>query len=335
MIIKLIEILCVKTATNLFTIPAIFSLATLMFFTSVSNSSCTSPADKKVGDSAPKDSLEWAAPDEAQIPATPQGNLIKYGKELIAHTAIYLGPKGRIAALTNGMNCQNCHLDAGRQLYANSFATVAAAYPKFSPRSGLAESIERKINDCMERSLNGKKLDTASYEMKAMVAYIKWVGSDSSVQSKKAGGTLQPILLSRSANAKKGKTAYKAKCLSCHGNNGEGLPTADSGSYTYPPLWGDGSYNISAGIFRLTKLAGFIKANMPFGASYKKPQLTDEEAWDIAAFINDQPRKQTSFTTDWPDVSKKPVDYPFGPYTDSFTEVQHKYGPYQFMISNR
>jgi len=35
--------------------------------------------------------------------------LIIYGQELIVHTSRYLGPKGSVAKITNGMNCQNCH----------------------------------------------------------------------------------------------------------------------------------------------------------------------------------------------------------------------------------
>jgi thiosulfate dehydrogenase len=31
---------------------------------------------------------------------------------------------------------------------------------------------------------------------------------------------------------------------------------------------------------------------------------------------------------DWPDISKKPFDHPFGPYADNFPEKQHKFGPY-------
>jgi thiosulfate dehydrogenase len=68
---------------------------------------------------------------------------------------------------------------------------------------------------------------------------------------------------------------------------------------------------------------------MPFGAaSHAVPQLTDTEAWDVAAFINSRPRPQKTFTGDWPDISRKPFDHPFGPYTDSFSESQHKYGPF-------
>jgi len=41
--------------------------------------------------------------------------LVIYGEELIANTAKYLGPNGSVAQITNGMNCQNCHLNAGKK----------------------------------------------------------------------------------------------------------------------------------------------------------------------------------------------------------------------------
>jgi thiosulfate dehydrogenase len=69
---------------------------------------------------------------------------------------------------------------------------------------------------------------------------------------------------------------------------------------------------------------------MPFGeVEYHNPQLTNEEAWDVAAFVNSQPRPSKIFKEDWPDISKKPIDHPFGPFTDGFTEDQHKYGPFK------
>ena len=81
-------------------------------------------------------------------------------------------------------------------------------------------------------------------------------------------------------------------------------------------------------MFRLSKLASFIKHNMPFGATYMYPLLTNEEAWDIAAYINSQPHPKKMFAVDWPVLHTKPVDYPFGPYADNFSEKQHKYGPF-------
>ena len=40
---------------------------------------------------------------------------VKYGRELIAHTADFLGPNGSVKHISNGMNGQNCHLKAGMQ----------------------------------------------------------------------------------------------------------------------------------------------------------------------------------------------------------------------------
>jgi thiosulfate dehydrogenase len=81
-------------------------------------------------------------------------------------------------------------------------------------------------------------------------------------------------------------------------------------------------------MYRLSRLAGFVKNNMPFGTTHKNPKLSNEEAWDVAAYINSQPRSVKLFAYDWPNIGKKPVDHPFGPYTDTFSEIQHKYGPF-------
>ena len=102
--------------------------------------------------------------------------LVIYGEELIANTSKYLGPNGSVAHVTNGMNCQNCHLNAGRKTWGNNYGAVAANYPKFRDRSGSIETVYKRVTDCMERSLNGSALDSNSREIKAMIAYIKWVG---------------------------------------------------------------------------------------------------------------------------------------------------------------
>jgi len=68
---------------------------------------------------------------------------------------------------------------------------------------------------------------------------------------------------------------------------------------------------------------------------YHNPLLTNEEAWDVAAFVNSQPRPSKNFKEDWPDISKKPVDHPFGPFADGFGEEQHKYGPFKPIVEAR
>jgi thiosulfate dehydrogenase len=276
----------------------------------------------------------WQPPYEKTIPSGETGALIRYGRQLIVHTAEYLGPKGRVAQISNGLNCQNCHLDAGTRNYGNPFSAVASTYPKFRPRSGRIESIEFRINDCLMRSLNGRMpLDSQSYEMRAMVAYLKWVGSNVQRGVKPPGSGIEPLrFMTRAADTIKGKVIYLQKCQSCHGVDGQGKLVPDSGSYVNPPLWGTHSYNTGAGLYRLFQLATYVKHNMPFGATFSNPQLHTDEAWDVAAYINSQPRPVKEVPADWPDLSKKPVDYPFGPYTDTFSETHHKYGPYAVML---
>jgi thiosulfate dehydrogenase len=273
---------------------------------------------------------EWVPPDTNSIPSTDEGKLIRYGKNLIENTSYYLGPRGMVAAISNGMNCQNCHLNAGLKPFANCFSAVASIYPVYRARSGIVESIEFRINDCLKRSLNGQTIDSGSTEMRAMVAYLKWIGKNVPKGTKpKGANTEELVFIDRAADQIRGHTLYVAKCQLCHGKNGEGLMKADSTGYVYPPLWGSHSYNTAAGLFRLTRFAGFIKNSMPFGATHENPQLTDAEAWDLAAFVNSQPRPKKFFSQDWPQLSAKAIDYPYGPYADTFSEKQHKYGPFE------
>jgi thiosulfate dehydrogenase len=70
---------------------------------------------------------------------------------------------------------------------------------------------------------------------------------------------------------------------------------------------------------------------MPYlQTSHATPVLTDAQAWDVAAFVNAQPRPGYDQHNDWKgkDVEKKPFDCPVGPYADSFPQQQHKYGPF-------
>ncbi len=273
---------------------------------------------------------KWIAPDINLLGNSEKDLLIKYGKELISNTAFYFGSKGKISRTTNGMNCQNCHLGAGTKLFGNNYSAVAATYPKFRERSGTVENVMKRINDCFERSLNGNAIDTNSKEMIALKEYILWVGKDAIKDKKPEGaGIVDLNYLTRATNPKTGKNVYVLKCKTCHGKNGEGILNPNQIAFQYPPLWGRNSYNIGAGLFRISRFAGFVKDNMPFGASHANTQLTDEEAWDVAAFVNSQPRPQKDLSKDWPNITKKPVDHPFGPYADNFSETQHKYGPFK------
>ena len=271
----------------------------------------------------------WQGPDSSTMPVGRSGDLIRYGQDLIARTACYFGPAGSLSRKQNGMSCQNCHLKAGRQAWGNNFGGVASTYPKFKERRGAVESISQRISDCFQRSLNGEAPDSGSKEVRAMIAYMQWLGTGVPKGKKPAGSGIAVLpYLDRAADPAKGKLLYVLKCQGCHGLEGQGLKDKDGKNYVYPPLWGDHSYNTGASFFRLSRLAGFIRNNMPLGGDYRKEELSDKEAWDLSAFINSQPRPVRHFRQDWPDISLKPVDYPFGPFADGYPSRQHKFGPF-------
>lgn len=281
---------------------------------------------------SPEDTT-WKAPPLSEIYDNVELEKVSYGKELIMHTAYYLGPNGVVQQTSNGLNCQNCHLDAGTKTFGNNYASVASMYPKFRARSGSIESLHKRINDCFERSLNGAALDTNSKEMQSIVAYMQFLGSHVPKGKQVSGSGFKDMAyLQRAADPASGRIVYQTKCQSCHQENGEGVVAAHKREFSYPALWGNQSYNDGAGLYRMSNFAKFVKYNMPQGSDYEHPQLTDEEAWDVAAFVNSQPRPHYNISNDWPDISKKPVDHPFGPYVDPFTEQQHKYGPFKPII---
>jgi thiosulfate dehydrogenase len=310
--------------------PLLLGLVILIVILSQVLFSPTIVKDEVLVPAAASSADDWEAPDINSLPDDEHGRMIRYGHELISNTSLFFGPKGNIAALTNGMNCGNCHIDAGARSFGGSFSAVASLYPQFRNRSGKIESIEFRVNDCMMRSLNGKPIDSASNEMQAMVAYLKWIGKDVPKNKKPAGAGLEDLpFLDRAADPEKGKLVFMLKCTSCHGENGEGILNHDSSFYLYPPLWGPNSFNISAGLYRISRIASFVKNNMPYGlASHDSPKLTDEESWDVAAYIISQPRPEKFFSEDWPKIETKAIDYPYGPYADKFSEKQHKFGPF-------
>jgi thiosulfate dehydrogenase len=183
----------------------------------------------------------------------------------------------------------------------------------------------------MERSLNGTAVDSNSREFKAIYAYIKWLGQGVQKGEKPIGSGIEKLaFLDRAADPQKGQIVYTAQCQSCHGANGEGQLTLDELEYAYPPLWGKHSYNDGAGLYRISNFAGYVKNNMPYLlTAHESPKLTEEECWDVAAYVNSQTRPHKDQSKDWPKYDKKPLDFAFGPYADSFSETQHKYGPFK------
>jgi thiosulfate dehydrogenase len=211
----------------------------------------------------------------------------------------------------NQLNCASCHLNAGTVADGSPFVGVSAFFPSYAPRAGRIISLEDRINGCFRRSMNGKPLPVDSADMKAMVAYFDWMKGATKPEDKVPGRGVGKIDRTLKADPVNGKQIYAQQCAVCHGDNGEGLKRAD-GRMIYPPLWGEQSFNIGAGMARTYTAAAFVKRNMPIGFHGKFPLgqggLSDQEALDVAEYFSHQPRPDfPDKVKDWP-KDKKPDD---------------------------
>ena len=280
------------------------------------------------------DTVYYMDYDPEHLPSSPANDLVKLGYDVIRYTSRHLGPDQRDTTRSyagNRLACANCHLDAGTRPFAGPLIGVVKRFPQYRGREDKIGTISERINGCMERSMNGKPIPEASLEMQAMIAYMEWLGRYTPEDGKIGGqGFVKLAIPERAVNLENGRQLFLTHCISCHGSDGQGQKSPDGIGYTYPPLWGGDSYNNGAGMTRVLTAAEFIKANMPFGATYDKPVLTDEEAYDVAGYINQQQRPdKPNREADFPDLTKKPVSTPYGPYADPFTVAQHQLGPFQ------
>lgn len=276
--------------------------------------------------------------DTSQIPHNKYGEAVRYGRELMLHTTYYIGPNGINGKyLGNKMNCTNCHQDAGTKPFSFSLLTSFRNYPQYRAREGKVLSMAERINNCIMHPHLGKPLPLDSKEMIAILSYLKWL-SDSSKIDKDTKGlkNIEISFPSIAASSKRGEALYVMYCNRCHGPSGEGQMQYDSATYTYPPLWGSKAYQPGSSMHRIIKLAQWLVPNMPYDkATYEKPVLTSEEALDLAAFINDDEIHQRPFVKEfqYPHFEEKALDYDKGPFNDTFSVAQHKYGPFQPIIN--
>lgn len=286
-------------------------------------------------------STPWTPPEVSALPRDAQGDLIRQGRDLVMATYAFIGPDvtdGTKRYAGNNLACTNCHLGGGTKKFALPLFGIYNDFPAYSARTGGTISIEDRINSCMTRSMNGRAMPDDAPEMRALVAYVKFLATGVPDGEQLPGlGAGRMKELSRAADPARGGKVYARACQACHNTDGSGIPR-DRGApqlgYMMPPLWGAGSYNDGAGMARLITFANFVHFNMPHGSDYLNPQLTAEEAWDVAAYVLSQPRPhRAGLEKDFPDLLAKPVDAPYGPYADGFTEKQHKYGPFAPIVA--
>jgi thiosulfate dehydrogenase len=134
------------------------------------------------------------------------------------------------------------------------------------------------------RSQNGIRPPLGSNVSVAIATYITSLSAGEPIaqnEEKPLGPNHVPPLKlgARKPDQRAGAKLYAAKCADCHAVDGSGT---DDG----PPVWGNGSYNSGAGLSRIDKLASWLKVAMPLDDE----TLSDAEAQDIAAFVNNHPR---------------------------------------------
>jgi len=249
----------------------------------------------------------YSIPSDTAIFQHPDAEEILYGQRLLNETRRLL-PDHVGAA----MNCSSCHIVQGKKPLGAPFINTYNSFPQFNPRAEREMSLEERINGCMIRSMNGKKLAPDSREMQAMVTYMKWLAQDvphgAKVQVQNSG----PIDTNLVPDPVRGRHIYAAQCASCHGADGEGRKDR-RGNIIFPPLWGDESFNIGAGMARTYKAAAFIRDNMPMGVHMggawgEGDVLSDQDAVDVAEFFTHMPRPDfPGKGGDWPS-GKKPKD---------------------------
>jgi len=270
---------------------------------------------------------------DASPTGTPDIATEDYGRRLIAETAALLGPDHPDPAMRysgSRFACGSCHLGTGTEPGTLTLLQTVEHYPRFSARAGEMTDIEDRINECMQRSMNGRPLPFDSAEMKAMAAYIRSLGDRYAATGASQRTVVEPApftMPDRAANLESGKSVFDSRCATCHGGDGLGLRASanPADGYVFPPLWGPDSFNNGAGMHRVLTAARFIKARMPLGQA----ELTSDEAFDVAAYLSAQPRPElANLDQDYPDRTAKPVDNGYGPFADPFPLEQHRFGPF-------
>lgn len=294
----------------------------------------------------------WVKPDESTIPAGPAGDMIRYGRELLTNTYKTMGGGSDFMPPYSGnrLSCSNCHMNGGTMAYASPWSVVALKYADpgiYSSRTNEYRNRERRVNGCMQRSMNGIPLPEDGYEMRSIIAYFDWLATGIKVatwQEVKGQGYLPPLAdMTRAADPQRGARIYMMQCMHCHQRNGRGVWDPVAEKYIYPAVAGPYSYNDGAGMYRIRTGVRFVYSNMPYGRADPSAAavlgdtsslLRPEDAWDVMAYVNSLDRPVFwNRENDWgnnpgpdgvPDWMKKAVDadypiyYPRTNYADDY-----------------
>lgn len=229
----------------------------------------------------------FRVPQESEITDTVMLASVRRGRAIFRNTRDSLPDHVRAS-----LSCANCHMADGTQANAMPMVGSYARFPQYRGRSHRLDRIEDRINDCFERSMNGRALAWNGKDMRDMVSYLAFLSIGFPVGVPMEGQSV-PHLDPLQGDTARGRAVFANSCAVCHGPDGNGTVAA-------PPLWGPKSYNIGAGMARVNTAARFIHHLMPRD---RPGSLTPQQAFDVATFINTQPR---------PDFAGKERDWPKG-----------------------
>jgi thiosulfate dehydrogenase len=188
----------------------------------------------------------------------------------------------------NALACANCHLDAGRKADAAPLWAAYVSYPEFRSKNGHVNTFAERLQDCFRFSMNGKAPPLGDPVLVSLETYAYWLAKGAPVGENLPGRGYPKVKTpAKAPDYVRGGKVYAQQCVQCHGTDGAGRTSA--GKTVFPPLWGSKSFNWGAGMHEIQNAAGFIKANMPLGLG---GTLTDQEAWDVAMFMDSHERPQ-------------------------------------------
>ena len=223
-------------------------------------------------------------PADVPIPDDDFGRAVQLGR------AIFDDP-GRYARgyTGNDLRCTSCHLDEGRRVGSAPMWAAYVSYPAYRAKEGHVLTFAERVQGCFRYSMNGRPPPLGDPVLVALESYSYWMARGAPLDPSIAGrGYVKPPKPALAPDGTRGAVVYAQRCALCHGDSGGGR-RANDGSPGFPALWGADSYNWGAGMVNVTNAAAFIKSNMPFSLG---GTLTDQEAWDVAQFVDSHERPQ-------------------------------------------
>lgn len=220
----------------------------------------------------------------------PTGNNAPY---VVKGCNLVVNPRGHMSGPISrlwptGLSCQSCHRDAGDRPNAASISHGAVALPHMMTSMSQPIRFDRRVLMCFARSLDSLDLGLDAPELIHINVYANWLAQ----KEKLPIGVLPPgrgipllfDALGKGQSFLAGERVYRSYCQPCHGfaGNGGGVPF---NGRVPPPIAGPESFTRAASTADPFRLAGFVQANMPPGATKDHPVLTDQQALDVAAYL--------------------------------------------------